>query len=119
METFTSIYYRYIVDSLILYEIDEKHIDDNTVSYRVELEFKEERGIEVEVHLHTIDIVDMLYVFYMIVSDARYAHCSKDSKNYEDFQDYIECNLGAKKLSFLVEDDIYNKLMTCEMDYNA
>lgn len=117
METFRDIYNNYIVSSLVLYEIEERNIDDDTISYRVELEFNEERGIEIEIHLHKIDILDMFNIFHDVVRDARFAYCNKDNENYEDFQDYIECNLGAKKLCFLVGDNIYNKLMTCEMDY--
>lgn len=119
METFTNIYNKYIVGSLILYEIKEKYINDNIISNRVELEFNEERGIEIELHLNKCDVLDMLNVFYMIVCDARFAYCNKSSENYDDLQDYIECNLGTKKLCFLVGDNIYNKLMTCEMNYTV
>lgn len=119
METFTDIYNKYIVGSLILFEIDRRNVDENIVSQRVELEFNEERGIEIELHLNKGDVLKMLHVFYMIVCDARFAYCNKDSENYEDFQDYMECKLGARKLSFLVGEDIYNKLMICNMDYKS
>lgn len=119
METFTDVYNKYIVHSLILYNINNEYLDNYTISHRVELEFNEERGIQIEVHLNKSDILDMFNIFYAIVCDARYVYCNKHSENYDNFQDYIECNLGAKKLCFLVGDNIYNKLMTCEMDYKA
>lgn len=120
METFINIYNNYIVQSLILYEIEKsKSIDDDVFIHRIELEFNEERGIEIELDLKTTDALNMLNVFYMIVCDARYAYYENESGNYENLEDYMECNLGAKKLCFLVGNEIYNKLMICLMDYRA
>jgi hypothetical protein len=119
METFTNIYNKYIAQSLILYEIDKRRINDHTISHIVELEFNEERGIEIELHLNKGDVLDMFNIFNQIVCDARFAYYNKKSENYQDFQDYMECNLGAKKLCFLVGEDIYNKLINCEIDNKA
>jgi hypothetical protein len=117
MDTFTNIYYNAIVQSLMLYENDKRYINDDTISYKLELEFDEERGIEIELYFNKDYVIDMLNIFYLIVCDARYAYCYKDSENYDDFQDYIECILAEKKLCFLVGDENYKNLMTCEMDY--
>lgn len=118
MDTFTNIYHNNIVHYLTLYEVDKKH-DGNDIIYRVELEFNEERGIDVELHLSKNEAISVFNVFYLIVSDARFAHFNEDSDNYDDLQDYIECKLGANKLRFLVGDEIYATLMTCSMDYKV
>lgn len=115
MTTFTELYNKHIVDSLYVYEVDWKQINKNKIIYRLELEFNEERGVEIELHLTDNDVLDGFYIFYMIVQDARYANVYDDS--FEDCNEYIECNLGAKKLHHLIGQDLYDKFMTCTMDY--
>lgn len=117
MNTFTSIYYENIVDCLILYENSKCNKDNDNTIHKIELEFNEERGIEIELHLANNVVIDMLYVFYLMVCDARHSYHNEDSENYKDFQDFIECKLAAKKLCFLVGDKLYNELMQCKMDF--
>lgn len=119
METFTNIYSKNIVDFLTFYETDKKQIDETSIIRTIELEFNEERGITIEIHASKNNVLDIHNIFYMIVCDARCSYCSMDIENYAHVQDYMECNLGAKKLCFLIGDDNYNKLMTCEMDFTA
>lgn len=116
MNTFTNIYNKDFAKFLMLYEIDKIYIDDNTISYRIELEFNEEREIEIELHLTSDKSIDIFNVFYRIVCDAQTFNCNK---NCNIFQDYVECKLGAMKLYFLVGKENYNKLVNCQMDYKA
>lgn len=118
MDTFTNIYHNSIIQCLTLYENEKKHDGDNII-YMLELEYNEERGIEVELHLNKNEVINIFNVFHLIVSDARFAYSNGDSSQYDDVQDYIECKLGANKLNFLVGDEIYNTLMTCTMDYKV
>lgn len=116
MNTFTNIYNKDFANFLMLYEIDKTYIDDNTISYRIELEFNEEREIEIEQHLTADKSIDIFDIFYQIVCDAQNFHCNK---NYDSFEDYVECRLGAMKLYFLVGDENYNNLVNCQMDYKV
>jgi len=115
MTTFTELYNKYVIDSLCVYESDWKKINKDKIIYKLELEFNEERGVEIELHLEDNDVLDGLHIFYMIVQDARCANAYDDY--FDDCNEYIECNLGAKKLNHLIGQDLYDKFMTCTMDY--
>ena len=54
METFTNLYYGSVVQSLVFYEIDRKSLRNDTIINKIELEFNEERGIEIELHMKAI-----------------------------------------------------------------
>lgn len=113
MDTYTDIYNKSIVNSLMLYENERRTLDDNVVTYLLELEFNEERAIKIELHLNKNDVIDLSHVFYMIVCDARDVYHNTNNK---EIQDYIECQLAAKRLCFLVGEYIFNKLMKCNMN---
>lgn len=117
MTLFTELYNKYIVSFVQLYEIDWKYLDDDTMMYRMELEFNEERGIEIELHLRKNDIIDGLYIFHMMVQDARSAENNR--LPLDDCEEFFECNLAARKLKHLIGEELYDKFMTCSMDYNT
>lgn len=119
MTTFTTIYNRDIMNLLTLYENDKRYVNENTIRYRLELEFNEERGIELELFMKNNEVIDTMYVFYQIVYDAQFAYHHEDIKDYYDLQDYVECKLGAKKLCFLVGEDMFHRLINCQMDYRV
>jgi hypothetical protein len=111
METFTSIYYDQTVQFLTFNEINRSILDKNTVKYKVEVEFNEERGIEIELILNANNVINELDIFYMIVQDARSTQSSQD-----DCQEFIECNLAAKKLKHLVGTELFDKYLNCQMN---
>lgn len=113
MDTFTNIYNQ-TEQYLMFYEIDKRRFDNDTIMYKLELEFNEERGIEIELHLNANDSIDVLYIFYLLVQDARISSCISELNNY---QERIECNLAAKKLHHLLGKDLYDKFLNCDMNY--
>lgn len=113
MDTFTNIYNE-TEQYLIFYEIEKKVLDNDKIMYKLELEFNEERGIEIELHLKANDNINELYIFYLLVQDARTSNCITEFSNCQEF---IECNLAAKKLHQLLGKDLYDKFLNCDMNY--
>jgi hypothetical protein len=98
----------------MFYEIDKQSLDNDTTMYKLDLEFNEERGIEIELHLKANDNVNEVYIFYLLVQDARTSNCLTE---FSDCKEFIECNLVAKKLHHLLGKDLYDKFLNCDMNY--
>jgi hypothetical protein len=114
MNTFTNIYHDEIEQYLMFYELDKKLLHNNTIMYKLELEFNEERSIEIELHLKANDIISELYIFYLLVQDARTSCCITE---FSDCQEFSECKLVATKLHHLLGKDLYDKFLNCDMNY--
>lgn len=127
---FDELYESHIEDNLVFYNdnVASKAILDNMteetvgVIYNIELEFNEERGIELELEVDTHFVLEDKDVFRALVSEAIIGNI----ESLEEFCDAFGCGCSdevereysgskilAMKLKHLIGQDLYDKFMAC------
>lgn len=129
-DLFDELYDNHINGNLTFYQDDVKsHIIINNdgqdsvqgVLYHIELEFNEERAVEIEIETDLNFILDDKNVFQALVIDSMLGNCNLETfceiHEYEitpeAYQEYISYNHITMKLLHLIGQDLFDKFMVC------
>jgi hypothetical protein len=130
MDTFNELYIYHIEESLYIYgdNITSRFIDYDNVSYIIELEFNEERGIEVELTVDKDVILNEKMAFYLLVIDSIICnydsfedYCNvyhHDMNSLDVFNEYSKYKINSNKLLHLIGENLFYKFLHCDIDWD-
>lgn len=106
---------------MITHQDTEGMYEHKGVLYQVELEFNEERAIEVEVEADLDFIIDDKDVLQALVVDAFIGNCDLETYcatygyevDQDAYQEYVAYNLVTAKLQHLIGQDLFDKFIMC------
>lgn len=106
---------------MLSHEDSEDSEGSQGVLYQIELEFNEERAIEIEIEADLDFVIDDKDVFQALLIDAFVGNCDLETYcarygydiDHQAYQEYVSYNLLTGKLQHLIGRDLFDKFMTC------